>query len=84
MIKNTYLFSGLIDLSQPRLGTKVVYKTNDFFGDANRILDPAKPVWKERLYDDNGKWMDGWETKRKRDGGNDFLILNFGKPGKIW
>ena len=83
MIKNTYLFSGLIDLAQPRLGTKVVYKTNDFFGDANRILDPAKPVWKESVYDDNGKWMDGWETKRKRDNGNDYLILSLGKAGTI-
>ena len=27
--------------------------------------------------------MDGWETRRKRSKGHDFLILKLGKPGII-
>ena len=27
--------------------------------------------------------MDGWETRRKRIPGNDFIIIKLGKPGKI-
>ena len=27
--------------------------------------------------------MDGWETRRKRVPGNDFIIIKLGKPGKI-
>ena len=27
--------------------------------------------------------MDGWESKRKRTKGHDYIILKLGKPGKI-
>ena len=74
---------GLIDLAQPRLGSRIIYKTNEFFGEANRIISPDKPIWKEGVYDNNGKWMDGWETRRLRSNGNDSLILHLGRPGKI-
>ena len=77
------ILNGLIDLAQPRLGTKVVYKTDDFFAEAKRIIDPMPPVFKEGVFDKNGKWMDGWETRRKRKSGHDYLILKLGKPGKI-
>ena len=69
------ILNGLIDLAQPRLGTKVVYKTDDFFAAAKRIIDPSPPIFKEGVFDKNGKWMDGWETRRKRKSGHDYLIL---------
>jgi len=75
--------NGLIDLAQPRLGTKVIYKTDDFFASANRIINPAPAVWKEGVFDTHGKWMDGWESRRKRTSGHDYLILKLGKPGRI-
>ena len=81
-IKNIYL-NGLIDLAQARLGTKIIYKTDEFFAPAIRILNPSPPVFKEGVFDKNGKWMDGWETRRKRGPGHDYLILKLGKPGKI-
>ena len=77
------ILNGLIDLAQPRLGTKVVYKTDEFFAAAKRIIEPSPPIFKEGLFDKNGKWMDGWETRRKRKSGNDYLILKLGKPGRI-
>ena len=80
--KNIYL-NGLIDLAQSRLGTKIIYKTDEFFAPAKRIINPWPPVFKEGVFDKNGKWMDGWETRRKRNKGHDFLILKLGKPGKI-
>ncbi len=75
--------NGLIDLAQPRLGTKVIYKTDDFFASANRIINPSLPIFKEGVFDKNGKWMDGWESRRKRTSGHDHIILKLGKPGKI-
>tara|TARA_B110000438_G_scaffold236577_2_gene233722 strand:+ start:832 stop:1824 length:993 start_codon:yes stop_codon:yes gene_type:complete len=75
--------NGLIDLAQSRLGTKVVYKTDEFFAPAKRIINPWPPVFKEGVFDKHGKWMDGWETRRKRNKGHDYLILKLGKPGKI-
>jgi allantoicase len=84
MDKKKYIFlNGLIDLAQSRLGTKVVYKTDEFFAAAKRIINPWPPVFKEGVFDKHGKWMDGWETRRKRAKGNDCLILKLGKPGKI-
>ena len=75
--------NGLIDLAQPRLGTKVIYKTDDFFASANRIISPSIPIFKEGVFDKHGKWMDGWESRRKRTSGHDYIILKLGKPGKI-
>ncbi len=80
--KNIYKNS-LIDLSSTILGTKIIFKTDDFFASANRILNPSPPVFKEGLFDKNGKWMDGWESKRKRTQGHDYLIIKLGKPGSI-
>jgi allantoicase len=76
--------NGLIDLAQPRLGTKVVFKTDDFFASANRIISPSLPIFKEGVFDKHGKWMDGWESRRKRTSGHDYIILKLGKPGKIF
>ena len=80
--KNIYL-NGLIDLAQSRLGTKVVYNTDEFFAAAKRIINPWPPIFKEGVFDNHGKWMDGWETRRKRNKGHDYLVLKLGKPGKI-
>ena len=83
MSKKIIYTDGLIDLAQPRLGSKVIFKTDDFFASANRIIDPSAPVFKEGLFDKNGKWMDGWESRRKRSAGHDYLIIKLGKPGSI-
>ena len=80
--KNIYL-NGLINLAQTRLGAKIVYKTDEFFAPASRILNPTPPIFKEGVFDKHGKWMDGWETRRKRGSGHDYLILKLGKPGRI-
>jgi len=83
MSKKIIFTNGLIDLAQPRLGSKVIFKTDDFFASANRIIDPSPAVFKEGLFDKNGKWMDGWESRRKRTSGHDFLIIKLGKSGSI-
>ena len=75
--------NGLVNLAQTRLGSKIVYKTDEFFAAASRILSPTPPVFKEGVFDKHGKWMDGWETRRKRGPGHDYLILKLGKTGRI-
>ena len=83
-MKDKIIFTnGLIDLAQPRLGTKVIFKTDDFFASANRIIDPNEPVFKVGVFDKHGKWMDGWESRRKRTAGHDYIIVKLGKPGTI-
>ena len=76
-------FHQWIRLEQPRLGTKVVYATDDFFADKARLIDPGDPVFIPDKYDDHGKWMDGWESRRKRDPGHDFCVVQLGVPGIV-
>ena len=74
----------MINLADPRIGSKIIFKTDDFFAAAHRILNIDAPVFKDGLFDKHGKWMDGWETRRRRSKGFDYLILKLGKPGKIF
>ncbi len=73
----------MINLVDPRLGTKVVFKTDEFFAPANRIINNQNPIFKDGVFDSHGKWMDGWETRRRRIKGFDYLIIKLGRPGKI-
>ena len=83
-MKNKIIYkNNLIDLAAPVLGTKIIYKTDDFFASASRILNASSPIFKEGIFDKNGKWMDGWESRRRRTRGHDYLIIKLGKPGNI-
>jgi allantoicase len=72
-----------VDLAQPRLGSQVVYATDDFFGDKARLIAPGEPQFIPGKYDDNGKWMDGWESRRKRVSGHDWCVIRLGVGGII-
>ena len=80
---NKYKIKNYINLASPLLGSKIYKFSDQFFGNASRLIKDESPIFKEGVYDKNGKWMDGWETRRKRDGGNDYVILKLGIPGKI-
>jgi allantoicase len=76
-------FKELIDLAAERLGASVLYATDDFFAPKENLIKAARPVWREHEYTDRGKWMDGWESRRKRVPGHDFTIIRLGVPGVI-
>ena len=73
----------MIDLAQQRLGSKVVYQTDEFFAKAKSIIKSEDPIFIPNKFDNHGKWMDGWETRRKRKKGHDYLIIRLGKEGRI-
>jgi len=72
-----------VNLAQPRLGAKAIYATDDFFAPKERLINPEPPVFIADKYDDHGKWMDGWESRRKRTPGHDNCIVRLGLPGVI-
>ncbi len=82
MIKK-YILKNFTDLANPILGTKIMSCSDEFFAPAKRLINPQKPIYKDNIFDNHGKWMDGWETRRKRSKGHDFVIIKLGKPGKI-
>ena len=80
---NKFLIKNTTNLASPTIGSKIYYYSDQFFANASRLLSDSDPIFKEGVFDNNGKWMDGWETRRKRIPGNDFIVIKLGKPGKI-
>ena len=65
----------LINLAQPRLGAQVIHATDEFFAEKERLLYPQDPVFIADKFTDRGKWMDGWESRRRRTPGHDHCIV---------
>jgi allantoicase len=74
-------FTELIDLAAERLGAAVLAANDEFFAPKENLLKAAAPVWLEGKYTDVGKWMDGWETRRRREPGHDWCLIRLGLPG---
>jgi allantoicase len=72
-----------VNLAQPRLGAEVTHATDDFFADKARLIDPAEPRFIDDKYDEHGKWMDGWESRRRRTPGHDWCVVRLGVPGRV-
>jgi allantoicase len=72
-----------IDLAQLRLGAEAQAASDEFFAPRQRLILPAEPEFKPGLYDDHGKWMDGWESRRKRGPGHDWCIVKLCAAGVI-
>ena len=75
--------ANLVNLADARLGAKALSCTDDFFAPMERMLNPEPAVFIPGKYDDHGKWMDGWESRRKRTEGHDHCIVRLGLPGVI-
>jgi allantoicase len=76
-------FTQFIDLAAERLGGAVISANDDFFAPKENLLKFAKPIFIEDKYTDRGKWMDGWESRRKRTPGHDWCVIRLGLPGVV-
>jgi allantoicase len=92
-------FTDLIDLAAEELGGAVLLASDEFFAEKENLLKAHAAEWREHEYTARGKWMDGWETRRRREpgGGNgsagvtalqggashDWCIVRLGLPGAI-
>ncbi len=83
IIKAAPAFAQLTDLAAERLGGKVLYATDDFFAEKENLIKPTRGIFITDKYTDRGKWMDGWESRRKRTPGHDWAIIQLATPGKI-
>ncbi len=82
-IHNQPEFTKLTDLAAERLGGKTISCSDDFFAEKENLLKPGRGIFIADKYTDRGKWMDGWESRRKRTVGHDWCILELATPGKI-
>lgn len=64
-------------------GGKVIFATDEWFAPARNLLKRDPPEFIASAFTEYGKWMDGWETRRKRIPGHDWCIIQLGVPGII-
>jgi allantoicase len=83
------VFAGLVDLAAERVGGKTLAASDEFFAEKENLLKPGRGIFVPDRYTDRGKWMDGWETRRKRIAPEerarayDWCIIKLGLPGII-
>ena len=78
----------LIDLASEDLGGAAILANDEFFAGKENLLRARPAEWREHAYTDQGKWMDGWETRRRRDPagappGHDWCVVRLGLPGVV-
>lgn len=76
-------FTGFVDLAAERLGGRALLASDEFFAEKENLLKGGRGVFIADKYTERGKWMDGWESRRKRVPGHDWCILGLGLPGVI-
>jgi allantoicase len=76
-------FRDLIDLASEKMGGAVLAASDEFFAEKEKLLRAKKPVFLPDEYTDRGKWMDGWETRRRRTAGHDWALVRLGLSGVI-
>ena len=79
----TSVFAGLTDLAAEKLGGKALIASDEFFAPKENLLKEGRGIFIPDKFTDNGKWMDGWESRRKRVSGRDWCIIKLGIKGKI-
>lgn len=77
------LFPGCVELAAARIGGKALLASDDFFAPKENLLNPGRGIFIPEKFTSRGKWMDGWESRRKRVAGHDWCILRLGIPGEL-
>jgi len=83
MTADSQTFTDLVDLAAERLGGAVLWANDEFFAEKDNLLRAEPAVFVPGRYTDRGKWMDGWETRRRRHPGHDWCIVRLGVPGVV-
>ena len=76
-------FTQYPDLASEKVGGMALIANDEFFAEKENLLKIADPVFIADKFTDLGKWMDGWETRRSREPGYDWCIIQLGIPGII-
>jgi len=77
------MFPHLIDLASELVGGAALAASDEFFAPKEDLLKASVPVFIPDKYTQQGKWMDGWESRRKRTPGHDWCIIRLGIAGVI-
>jgi allantoicase len=70
---------GLVDLAS--FGAEVLGVSDEFFAEAANLFSPAPAIFDPDRHTERGKWMDGWESRRRREPGEDWCVIHLGVRG---
>lgn len=73
----------LPDLASRALGGSVVHANDELFAERENLITPEAPTFRPHTFGRKGQVMDGWETRRRREPGNDHAIIRLGCAGVI-
>ena len=76
-------FTHLADLSSARVGGRAVAANDDFFAPRSNLVKPEPAIFIPGKFTSRGKWMDGWESRRRRTPGHDWCVVALGVRGVI-
>lgn len=80
---STPAFTTLADLASSRIGARALAASDDFFASRSNLLEPGPAVFMPGKFTARGKWMDGWESRRRRTPGHDWCIVALGMRGRV-
>ena len=80
---NTPAFTQLADLASARVGGRAIATNDDFFAPRSNLVKAEPAIFIPGKYTSRGKWMDGWESRRRRIPGHDWCIVQLGMRGRI-
>jgi allantoicase len=76
-------FTNLADLASARVGGKAIATNDDFFAGKANLIKAEPAIFIPGKYTPRGKWMDGWESRRRRVPGHDWCIVQLGMRGIV-
>jgi allantoicase len=76
-------FTNLADLASSRVGGRAIAANDDFFAPKSNLVKAEPAVFIPGKYTARGKWMDGWESRRRRVPGHDWCIVELGMRGVV-
>jgi allantoicase len=76
-------FSNLPDLASRRVGGSVVGASDELFAERENLIKPEPPRYSAHTFGHKGQIYDGWETRRRREPGDDFALIRLGLPGVV-
>ncbi len=81
--EKSHPFTDYVDMASERLGGKALLTNDDFFAAKENMLKATEAIFIADKYTSRGKWMDGWESRRRRTPGHDWCIIQLGMMGII-
>jgi allantoicase len=76
-------FTRFPDLASRALAASVVYANDELFAERENLIKPGRAVFSPEDFGHKGKVYDGWETRRRREPGNDYAVVRLGVPGVV-